>query len=115
MEYVHHPSVGVLHHVSLRECDTFDIGVGLCLSTLAAFARHFPRLDGLFISTVRLPRTLEGTGDLHRGSHDSTVPTHPRRKGMFDRPVITAIADKRGSDEAQVLIRWALRGGVRSP
>jgi len=33
------------------------------------------------------------------------------RKGMFDHPTITAIADKHGKDNAQVLIRWTLQKG----
>ena len=35
------------------------------------------------------------------------------RKGMFDHPTITAIADKHGKDNAQVLIRWSLQKGYR--
>ena len=30
---------------------------------------------------------------------------------MFDHPAITAIADKHGKDNAQVLIRWTLQKG----
>jgi len=33
------------------------------------------------------------------------------RKGMFDHPSITAIANKHGKDNAQVLIRWTLQKG----
>jgi len=33
------------------------------------------------------------------------------RKGMFDHPTITAIANKHGKDNAQVLIRWTLQKG----
>ena len=33
------------------------------------------------------------------------------QKGMFDHPVITAIATKHGKDNAQVLIRWTLQKG----
>ena len=37
------------------------------------------------------------------------------RRGMFDHPVITAIADKHGRDNAQVLIRWSLQKGCGLP
>ena len=47
-------------------------------STLTMFISHFPRLDDLSISVINLPRTLEGTGDSHRGFHGEIVPTHPR-------------------------------------
>jgi aryl-alcohol dehydrogenase-like predicted oxidoreductase len=33
------------------------------------------------------------------------------QKGMFDHPAITAIANKHGKDNAQVLIRWTLQKG----
>ena len=33
------------------------------------------------------------------------------RKGMFDHPTITAVANKHGKDNAQVLIRWTLQKG----
>ena len=33
------------------------------------------------------------------------------QEGMFDHPVITAIAKKHGKDNAQVLIRWTLQKG----
>jgi hypothetical protein len=33
------------------------------------------------------------------------------QKGMFDHPTITAISNKHGKDNAQVLIRWTLQKG----
>lgn len=33
------------------------------------------------------------------------------QKGTFDHPTITAIANKHGKDNAQVLIRWTLQKG----
>ena len=33
------------------------------------------------------------------------------QKGMFDHPTITAIANKHGKGNAQVLIRWTLQKG----
>jgi len=49
-------------------------------STLTMFIGHFPHLDNLSISTVRLAMTLEGTGDSHREFRGEIVPTHPRGK-----------------------------------
>jgi len=37
------------------------------------------------------------------------------RRGMFDHPIITVIADKHGKDNAQVLIRWSLQKGYSLP
>ena len=37
------------------------------------------------------------------------------QRGMFDHPIITAIADKHGKDNAQVLIRWSLQKGYGVP
>jgi len=37
------------------------------------------------------------------------------RRGMFDHPVITAIAERHGKDNAQVLIRWSLQKGYSLP
>jgi len=47
-------------------------------STLTMFIGYFPHLDDLSISAVKLPMTLEGTGDSHREFHGEIVPTHPR-------------------------------------
>ena len=49
-------------------------------STLAMFVSHFPHLDDLSISTVRLPTMLDGTGDLRYEFHADIAPTHPRGK-----------------------------------
>jgi len=38
-------------------------------------------------------------------------PLMKAQKGMFDHPAITAIANKHGKDNAQVLIRWTLQKG----
>jgi len=47
-------------------------------STLTMFISHFSCLGDLSISVINPPRTLEGTGDSHRGLRGEIVPTHPR-------------------------------------
>ena len=47
-------------------------------STLAMFISYFPHLDDLSISTIRPPRTLDGSSNLH--GHVDIVPTRPHGK-----------------------------------
>ena len=47
-------------------------------STLAMFISYFPHLDDLSISTIRPPRTLDGSSDLY--GHVDIVPTRPHGK-----------------------------------
>ena len=71
-------------------------------SILAMFVGHFPSLDDLSISVIKILRTLEGADDLYPGFRGEIIPTHPR--GKFSVSSLLGYQVPKGVFEAIVLL-----------